>query len=166
MTESLMKVPPTALRLSRRQFWSRMKNLWLDASDFEVSPISILRSSPYESRVSKWRALSDRDYRGSSVSEVEVLDSGVHFKGEVNVPPAENDEETKRGFCAVKGNLTRVIDLRDYQGIELCLHSDTAMNVTFNMTCLSYIRDDLYQISLNISPNRDILFYIPFPAFM
>ena len=143
-----------------------MKNLWLDASDFEVNPISILSSSPYTSRVSKWRALSDKDYRGISRCAVEVGDAGVVFTGEVIPPPSTSEEDKRRGFCAVKGNLDRVVDLRDYQGIEITLHSDTPIEVVVNMTCQSYIRDDLYQVSLEVDSNKDGRYFIPFHTFV
>ena len=149
-----------------RHIWTRIKNLWLDSSDFEVTPIAILTSSPYSSRVSKWRALSDQDYRGSSRCAVEVLDTGVVFSGEVIPPVPTSEEDTRRGFCAIKGNLDRVLDLRDYQGVEIALHSDSPIEIVINMTCQSYIRDDLYQVSLEVDSNPNRKHFVPFHTFM
>lgn len=166
MLTSVRKLlPNTVSRSCNRQFWSRIKNLWLDQSDFEIAPISILNSSPYSSRVTKWRALSDKDYRGSSRCAVEVGDTGVVFTGEVIPPPVTNEEDKRRGFCAIKGNLDRVLDLRDYQGVEIALHSDVPIEVRVNMTCQSYIRDDLYQVSLEIDSNQEAKYFIPFHTF-
>jgi hypothetical protein len=155
------------VRLSptRRMFWD-FRKLWLYPSDLEISPVILYTAGQsQESLLKKWRMISDAEYRGLSFCTVEATSAGISFSGEVRVPPnSDNEKDIRKGFCAIKSLTPHPIDLRDHQGLEVVLTSDVPIACTLNMTCLSYFRDDLYQIELLLPPTSTT-FYIPFPFF-
>ena len=168
----LSKYPSAStLSRSRRRFFFSLKSFWPTASDFEIYPVNLLSientntgSSPFT-----WAAVSDKEYRGESVCEVNLSAKGLHFHGEVRTPPAIIDEvEVKRGFCAVKGKIPRggeCIDLRDHCGLDVRLSSRYRASFTFNMTCRSFFKYDLYQLDVTLPPCSNMLLHLPFPAF-
>lgn len=153
----------------RRNFisFNFLRGIWPSEEDLEVAPLQLIsKKAPV---ISYWRAVSDQDYKGLSSCSVHVPgeEGTVQFTGAVIPPPeSENITDIAKGFCAIKGLVTRPpLDLRDYQGIEVEMSSDVAIGVTLNMTCRSHFKDDLYQIDLQLQPTTTS-FYIPFSAFL
>jgi Complex I intermediate-associated protein 30 (CIA30) len=112
-----------------------------------VNPICIVGDN---SNVSvKWKSLSDVDYGGTSTCEIATSDGNkLVMSGVVHFP--DSSTGAKGGFCATKGVLSRVLDLRDYEGFELTVRADPPMDVILNMATRSLFEDDLYQICIPI----------------
>jgi hypothetical protein len=162
-----------AMQLLRRlrQPMPCQRHSWVAAFDrmFKVPALDSIELQPIEVRL--WKALSDKDYGGSSecIAEVDNNNSSRHgamvFQGIVNF--SESTAEATNavgGFCAVKGFLQRPVDLRDYMGFSMELRSIPAQVFTFNMTCESLFEDDLYQLELLVTEEWTTV-HLPFHLF-
>jgi hypothetical protein len=161
----------TNILLPRRKVSSLWNRMWLSESDFIIQPIVLISGTITQSSIRKWKTISDRDYQGESVCEVVHNEEGIHFKGKVYTPPIvedDNDDKKlsiKKGFCAIKGVASKIINLRDHEGLELVVSSDVDIKCTVNMTCQSYFQDDLYQVDIQVPGGLASQLYIPFHAF-
>ena len=137
-------------------------------SVFKVPALDSVELQPIKVRL--WKALSDKDYGGTSECMTEVVEKddvqGVMvFKGIVNF--SESTAEATNavgGFCAVKGFLQRPVDLRDYMGFSMEVKSISSQVFTFNMTCESLFDDDLYQLEIPVNEEWTTV-HLPFHLF-
>lgn len=158
------------LRLNGLQLPCR-RHSWFSAFDsmFKIPALDTVELQPIGVRL--WKALSDKDYGGTSecTAEVDVQDTSrlgaMVFKGIVNF--SESTAESTNavgGFCAVKGFLQRPVDLRDYMGFSMELRSIPAQVFTFNMSCESLFEDDLYQLEISVTEEW-MTVHLPFHLF-
>ena len=125
---------------------------------------------------------SDKDYGGSSMNHVNyIVNKGGDING-VDEPyfrwhgnldfTSEQREKTqaKSGYCAMKIDYNRAVDLLDYNGLLLKIRSIRKQKVILSIKCLTYIKDDMFQLCLEIpsSNNKDewISIFVPFDMFV
>lgn len=125
---------------------------------------------------------SDKDYGGSSMNHVNyIVNKGGDVNG-VDEPyfrwhgnldfTSEQREKTqaKSGYCAMKIDYNRAVDLLDYNGLLLKIRSIRKQKVILSIKCLTYIKDDMFQLCLEIpsSSNKDewISIFVPFDMFV
>lgn len=104
--------------------------------------------------ISKWNCVNDNDYGGKSFSNVtdhideESGEQFIRVTGNVLYDDelAKNNK-VKGGFCAILGNCAPIVDLRDYEGLQMTMRSRRKhQSFTINLKSSSLFEDDLYQI--------------------
>lgn len=136
------------------------RSLWPSAADVDVTPLALLDAD--RPLIRGWRAVSDGEYEGGRSGCVTRTDAqGVHFSGEVRAPEGGR---ISRGFCAVRGACRAPVDLRDHQGVRVRIHSAGPLTIALNMKCVSYFKDDLFQLFLALKEGPNEL-HVPFSAF-
>ena len=137
-----------------------------DEDFLTVLPKRIIgKDVPHAHSFKKWMSSSDANNGGTSFCSFSANNSLV-FKGRVVF-----DEEiaqrmhTRSGFCALRGSLKDTLDLRDYEGLELYMKSNTPVLVTLNMGCESYFDSDIFQFHFHVQDTWR-KYHIPFHKFM
>lgn len=137
-----------------------------DEDFLTVLPKRIIgKDVPHAHSFKKWMSSSDANNGGTSFCSFSANNSLV-FKGRVVF-----DEEiaqrmhTRSGFCALRGSLKDTLDLRDYEGLELYMKSNTPVLVTLNMGCESYFDSDIFQFHFHVHDTWR-KYHIPFHKFM
>ena len=125
----------------------------------------------YLFNMNKWKQFSDKEYGGNSTSHIQQVTEAnktfIRFSGQINfVTPqptqnAHSDVKSNdikkpeasveiskpvRGYSAIKCNFDSVLDLRDMQGIEIEIRSNKKQILKYNISCLSFFGDDIYQV--------------------
>jgi hypothetical protein len=102
---------------------------------------------------------SDKDYGGSSMNHINYIDGddnnadGSFFRWHGNLEfTSEQREKTqaKSGYCAMKIDYNKALDLLDYNGLLLKIRSIKKQKVILSIKCLTYIKDDMFQLCLEI----------------
>eukprot|EP01036_Dinobryon_divergens_P024142 gene24142-32559_t len=176
-----------------RTFWSKV--LPTDVKDLILYKPGNVDNKGFVSKVKdKWfgehvpipklSAFSDIEYGGDSSSNIEVISEDFPTENNDN----ESDEEfttflrfagslkfddtlkqeTKAsgGFCALKVDFPATIDLLNFEGLEFYIRSTSTQQMTLNMTCHTFVQDDIFQLDVQLrgSPEwRKI--YAPFNLF-
>lgn len=174
-----------------RNFWNKIFSV--DFDDLVLyKPGSASKKGLYATAQDKWfgeyvpipklSAFSDIEYGGDSSSYIEVIgENSLEEKGE-NEEKLSNflrftgslkfdnalKQETKAsgGFCALKIDYPESIDLLNFEGLEFYIRSTTTQQMTLNMTCHTFVQDDIFQLDVQLrgSPEwRKI--YAPFNLF-
>lgn len=111
---------------------------------------------------------SDSEYGGKSFcsskihtsdgTELPSIDSDdvnsfVRFSGELNFPENRDAKIKRSGFCAAQAVCRKVLDLHEYEGIEVMLRSKTPRSYIFGMKTLSLamLNDMQYQVRQRVS---------------
>ena len=120
-----------------------------------ISFLDIL--TPTSTVLKPWQAYDDRAYGGKSSCTVDIMkeelnngqvavdhgpfklaqtSSFVNFVGElIYDDEVATNTKAKSSFCGCKANAYKVIDLRDYQGLQLTVTSMTDIKFTLNLGC-------------------------------
>ena len=126
---------------------------------------------------------SDNEYGGESSCQFETIEATIDNSDSQNGGDAESNflrfkgllnfddnmkEITKAsgGYCALKFNYPKLIDLRDYVAFELTLRSKNPIFMTVNMTCETYVLGDIFQIQIDLKGSSEWRkIYLPFSFF-
>jgi len=133
--------------------------------------------------IPKLSALSDIEYGGDSSSNVEVisddslneeksengenLSNFLRFTGSLKFGDALKQEtKASGGFCALKIDYPESIDLLNYEGLEFYIRSTNTQQMTLNMTCQTFVQDDIFQLDVHLRGNPEWRkIYAPFNLF-
>lgn len=94
------------------------------------------------------RILNERPSDEDIYDESKEDTSFVRFRGELNFPENKDAKIKTTGFCAAQAVCRKVIDLSDYEGLELVIRSKEARSYIFGMKTmsLSMLNDMQYQV--------------------
>ena len=138
---------------------------------------------------------SDKDYGGSSMNHINYIvnrdgdanstdESFFRWHGNLEFTSEQREKtQAKSGYCAMKIDYNRAVDLLDYNGLLLKIRSIKRQKVILSIKCLTYIKDDMFQLCLEIpsssgstsssttssrSSNEDgwISIFVPFDMFV
>jgi len=120
---------------------------------------------------------SDKDYGGSSINNIKHIindiDNGVnesYFRWHGNLDFSSEDREktkAKSGYCALKIDYNKSLDLLDYNGLLLKIRSLRSQKVIINIKCMTYIKDDMFQLCLEIPSSEEWKsIFVPFDLFV
>ncbi len=152
-----------------RPIWSSLRNIY--HPDLEIVDIPLFTlDKELENQIGEWKTFDDRQYGGSSSCEVQELsdDGYIRFSGKLDLDEEKAVElEVVGGYCAFKGALSNIVDLRDYEGFKVTLRSPRKDAVfTLNLGTTSLFDDDIYQVKCEIAQSREWKsIEVPFGAF-
>jgi hypothetical protein len=109
------------------------------------------------------------DERELPPETAEITDNSfVRFSGELNFPENKDNKIKRSGFCGAQAVCRKVLDLGEYDGIEVVLRSKEPRSYIFGMKTLSLamLNDMQYQIKLDIPGGDEWLqYHIPWSYF-
>lgn len=162
--------------MSNRYFMSSISNYFSPKIDTD-DVILLSPSAAERANLKLLRGYSDADYGGGSCCSVDVRgedlegkggdDLSIRFAGSL-VFTEEHALKTKAksGFCAMRAIFKKVVDLRDYEGLEIIMKCDRDQSMLLNMNCLTYVVDEVYQLHMDIAGSKDWkTLYVPFSLF-
>jgi hypothetical protein len=109
----------------------------------------------------------DSEYGGGSESSHEFLtEEGqegqegaapfLRWKGRMNFTEQHIlSTKASGGFCALKIDYKKAIDLLDYRGLEISLRTRKDMRIFVNLRFSTYIEDDMYQVCLDLKGEKE-----------
>lgn len=149
-------------RGAAEDFINDVKYITGPASNFTdaIKPLRI-DTSKKMTRFSKIH--SDSEYGGKSFCSSRILqdddvpstenatsedNSFVRFQGELNFPENKDAKIKTSGFCAAQAVCRKVLDLVDYEGVEIIVRSKEARSYILGMKTmsLSMLNDMQYQV--------------------
>jgi hypothetical protein len=167
--------------------WQTFKSAINGIVDFEVVDMDIYRGNygnlvnytvPFDDKGIKGKSFivvkevpADPDADPSSITAVRHLSIAGKLSKTIDTPnpdlPQPNQvEQDRRCFCAFKSYFSRVFDLRNYEGIELVIRSQSTIEFKLNLSTVTLVPEDLYQLRMTvIGGNQWQTIRIPFEIF-
>ncbi|KAJ1423167.1 NADH:ubiquinone oxidoreductase intermediate-associated protein 30 [Ochromonadaceae sp. CCMP2298] len=126
----------------------------------DLEPMKVFQGTPDDTLIKSVGAHCDAEYGGGSESAHEFVEEEgqpfLRWKGKMNFKE-EHIVKTKAtgGFCALKIDFKKPIDLLDFQGLEISLRTRKDLRIFVNLRFSTYIENDMYQMCLELKGERD-----------
>lgn len=184
------RIPSKGVYRIHRTFWNKVFSV--DVDDLILyKPGNANNKGLYSKVKDKWfgehvpipklSAFSDIEYGGHSSSNIEVIGEDfpieenndekfsnfLRFTGSLNFDDTLK-QETKAigGFCALKIDFPETIDLLNFEGLEFYIRSTNTQQMTLNMTCHTFVKDDIFQLDVQLRGSSEWRkIYAPFNLF-
>lgn len=160
--------------LTKGNLWTQINHIINPPIENVAEVVNVFSPNSVSSKVLV-KAYDDQSYGGISSSQASITNIDdelgdqkcLKFSGSVKFnKDVAKQTKAKGSFCALKVFLGDILDLRNYQGLELSVRSNMELKYTFNLGVNSLFDDDLYQLTFVVPKGSTWLTYqLPFELF-